>query len=86
MNSGFWFLARKSGFAFWEREEWNQFNAVIDWSSNYDSEFQEYTKEVILHTIAYIDRNHSRISDETIDNILTNFGFKNDYTKQKSNT
>ena len=81
MNSAFWFFARKSGFAFWEKEEWNRSNAVIDWSCNYDSEFQEYTKEIILHTIAYIpyvDQSQSRISDEMIDKILTDFGFKNE--------
>lgn len=86
MNSIFWFLARKSGFAFWEKEEWNSTNAMIDWSCDYDAEIQRYTKEVVMQTIAYIDRNIASIEIESTNNILLDFGFKNDYTEQKANT
>jgi hypothetical protein len=41
-------LANKAGFVMWEEDEkpWN--DDVIDWSSTYDKELQEYTKLVVL--------------------------------------
>ena len=79
MNSSFWFLARKSGFAFWEKEDWNPTNAMIDWSCDYDTEIQRYTKEVVLHTIEYMNRNYYTVGTDTVDDILIDFGIKNEH-------
>ena len=72
MNSIFWFLARRAGFAFWEKEDINPRNYIIDWACNYDDEIQKYTKLVIEHTVDYIARNGLAKKED----ILVDFGFE----------
>ena len=40
-------LAEEAGFCFWSGEEWAPPNAIIDWSAQYDKEFQKYTELLI---------------------------------------
>ena len=40
-------LAEDAGFCFWEDEEWKPHGAIIDWSADYDKEFQKYTELLI---------------------------------------
>ena len=42
-------LAEEAGFCFWEDEEWKPKDAVIDWSAQYDDEFQKYSELLIGH-------------------------------------
>ena len=72
MNSIFWFLARRAGFAFWEKEDVNPRNYIIDWSCMYDKEIQKYTKLVVEHTVDYINRNGLTNKED----ILLDFGFE----------
>jgi hypothetical protein len=47
MNERFKNLAKRTGFMFWQNEEWKPESAVIDWAANYDKEFEEYSKELV---------------------------------------
>jgi hypothetical protein len=35
-------MAKEAGFVFWKDEEWGPGKGNIDWSSNYDVEFQKF--------------------------------------------
>ena len=45
-------LAEDAGFCFWEDEEWKPHGAIIDWSAEYDKEFQKYTELLINECIS----------------------------------
>ena len=45
-------LAENAGFCFWEDEDWKPHDAVIDWSAQYDKEFQKYTELLINECIS----------------------------------
>jgi len=47
MNKRMIELAEEAGFCFWEDEEWKPHGAMIDWSADYDDEFQKYTELLI---------------------------------------
>ncbi len=51
MNNVYEKLAKQAGFVFWEDEQWNANNSMIDWSCNYDNEFDKYSKLLIQETI-----------------------------------
>ena len=53
-------LAEDAGFAFWEDEEWKPHGAIIDWSAEYDKEFQKYT-ELLINECLVICQNHYTI-------------------------
>ena len=40
-------LAEDAGFCFWEDEDWKPHGAIIDWSAEYDKEFQKYTELLV---------------------------------------
>ena len=42
-------LAEDAGFCFWEDEEWKPHGSIIDWSAQYDKEFQKYSEYLIAH-------------------------------------
>jgi hypothetical protein len=44
-------LAEEAGFCFWSDEEWKPHGAIIDWSADYDKEFQKYTELLIKECI-----------------------------------
>jgi hypothetical protein len=48
-------LAEKAGFIFWQDEEWKPQDAVIDWSTQYDSELEKFTNLVIQECIDKIE-------------------------------
>jgi hypothetical protein len=48
-------LAEKAGFIFWRDEEWKPQDAVIDWSTQYDSELEKFTNLVIQECIDKIE-------------------------------
>ena len=73
MNSIFWFLARRAGFAFWEKEDSVPWRKPSDGGScMYDKEIQKYTKLVVEHTVDYITRNGLAKKED----ILVDFGFE----------
>lgn len=76
MKSIFWFLARKAGFSFWEKEDHKPPNAIIDWACDYDQEMQEYTKEVIIYVTDYISRNITKLDESSKRDVLLDAGFK----------
>ena len=45
-------LAEQAGFCFWEDEEWKPHGSIIDWSAQYDKEFQKYTELLINECIS----------------------------------
>ena len=47
-------LAEEAGFCFWDDEEWKPHDAVIDWSAQYDKEFQKYTELLINECITSV--------------------------------
>jgi len=47
MNERFKNLAERADFIFWGNEEWKPEGAVIDWATNYDKEFEEYSKLLV---------------------------------------
>jgi hypothetical protein len=46
MNENLIKLAKKSGFVFWQGEEWAP-NSAIDWSSNYDKELGKFAEHIL---------------------------------------
>ena len=53
-------LAEDAGFCFWEDEDWKPHGAIIDWSAEYDKEFQKYT-ELLINECLDICQNHYTI-------------------------
>ena len=51
MNPKVKLLAEQAGFMFWENEPWRPDNVIIDWSSNYDNELQEFVKLIVQECI-----------------------------------
>ena len=43
-------LARECGFVFWGNEDWGPGAGNIDWSCDYTSEFEHYSRELITWT------------------------------------
>ena len=54
MNKKIIELAEEAGFCFWEDEEWKPHDAMIDWSAQYDDEFQKYTELLIKECIKVV--------------------------------
>lgn len=48
MNKHIELLASKAGFIFWGDEEWKPEGAAIDWACNYDQEFQNFYKSLVI--------------------------------------
>ena len=48
-------LAEEAGFCFWEDEEWKPHGSIIDWSAQYDKEFQKYTELLINECISLFE-------------------------------
>ena len=48
-------LAEEAGFCFWEDEEWKPHGSIIDWSAQYDKEFQKYTELLINECISFFE-------------------------------
>jgi hypothetical protein len=48
-------LAEKADFVFWQDEAWKPQDAVIDWSTQYDSELEKFTNLVIQECIDKIE-------------------------------
>lgn len=51
MNDTMKKIAKKAGFIFWQKESWKPKDGQIDWSCNYDKEFEKYSKLLIEETI-----------------------------------
>lgn len=58
MNPKLLKLAEQAGFVFWQNESWKPKGATIDWAAQYDDEFKEYSKLLILEC-AKIARNYT---------------------------
>ena len=74
-------LAEDAGFCFWEDEEWKPHGAIIDWSAEYDKEFQKYTELLIEDIIKlnYEDEFLSTMLKVSFENkVRTRFGIKDD--------
>ena len=74
-------LAEEAGFCFWDDEEWKPHDAVIDWSAQYDKEFQKYTELLIEDIIKlnYEDEFLSTMLKVSFENkVRTRFGIKDD--------
>ena len=48
-------LAEDAGFCFWDDEEWRPHGAIIDWSAQYDKEFQKYTELLINECLTALE-------------------------------
>ena len=74
-------LAEDAGFCFWEDEEWKPHGAIIDWSADYDKEFQKYTELLIEDIIKlnYEDEFLSTMLKVSFENkVRTRFGIKDE--------
>ncbi len=54
MNEQIKELAAKAGFVLWEDEEWNP-GSVIDWSSEYDQQLEQFAKLLIEQAIQAVE-------------------------------
>lgn len=54
MNHLYKMLAKDAGFIFWTDEFWKPEDATIDWSSNYDKEFQTYSDDLVKQCAFFI--------------------------------
>ena len=50
-------LAEQAGFVLWSSEDVNLDQQIIDWSCNYDNEFDKYSKLLIQETIKELNLN-----------------------------
>lgn len=57
MNDTMIELAKQAGFVFWSSEDVNLDQHIIDWSCNYDNEFDKYSKLLIQETINQLKLN-----------------------------
>lgn len=48
-------FVEKAGFSLWENESWKPKGAIVDWSTNYDSELEKFA-EMIVQECANIAR------------------------------
>ena len=74
-------LAEDAGFCFWEDEEWKPHGAIIDWSAEYDKEFQKYTELLIDEIIKlnYEDESLKVMQMVSFENkVWKHFGIKDD--------
>ena len=74
-------LAEKAGFCFWEDEDWKPHGAIIDWSAEYDKEFQKYTELLIDEIIKlnYEDESLRVMQMVSFENkVWKHFGIKDD--------
>lgn len=55
MNSDFLELADRAGFVFWENESWKPKGAIIDWSCEYDKEFEKYSQLLVQYVLSHIE-------------------------------
>lgn len=89
MNEKIKELAEEAGFCFWGDESWKPHGAIIDWSANYDKEFQKYTELLIKECIKMVEPSSEHIEephyylggtegiqllDNTVDCIKKHFG------------
>ena len=53
-------LAKKAGFIFWTKnEDWGPGPGHIDWSSNYDEEFEKFAKLLVKECAKVVDENET---------------------------
>ena len=74
-------LAEDAGFCFWEDEDWKPHGAIIDWSAEYDKEFQKYTELLIDEIIKlnYEDESLKVMQMVSFENkVWKHFGIKDD--------
>lgn len=57
MNIKFKALASECGFCFWTDESWRPKNEIIDWSTNYDKEFERYSEELVRWVVMCCESN-----------------------------
>ena len=77
MNEKIKAIAEKSRFVFWENEEWGPGPGHIDWSSNYDAEFDTFCNMLIEEIANRTLNTHTDFSSDTIKQVLQNI--KDDY-------
>lgn len=54
MNELYMMLAEDAGFNFWTDESWKPKDAIIDWSTVYDKEFQTYSDNLVNQCAFFI--------------------------------
>ena len=84
MNDKLKQLASKSGFVFWESEEWGPGSSYIDWGSEYDKEFVDYSKLFAAEIIEFIQAKITTLTQDEIDMIFSNFGLQNKIVESKA--
>lgn len=57
MNTRFKALAKECGFVFWDNEPYGPGPNMIDWSGDYQHEFEEYSRELVRWTIMRCESN-----------------------------
>jgi hypothetical protein len=57
MNKTISALAERSGFILWQKEDWND-GSVVDWSSNYDVELQNFYDNLVKEAISVVQRRY----------------------------
>lgn len=62
-------LAKEAGFIFWNGEEWNTNDDVIDWSSSYDAELEKLVGLVVKECLSecWYDATPKQIADHIRD-------------------
>ena len=81
MNNRIIELAEEAGFCFWGDEDWKPHGAIIDWSADYDREFQKYTELLIKECIVdfysrYLDINSVENITIQVEKYINDFGIE----------
>lgn len=76
MNKRMEKIAKEAGFEFWEDESWRPSNQMIDWSSDYDRELNQFG-DLLLKDVAKWLKVNVHNGDVKAIEMLKAFGVKN---------
>ncbi len=83
MNKKFKKIADKAGFVFWGKESWRPRGQVIDWSSDYDNELNQFG-EFLVADIANWLKENSENGNELAKKLIAEYGKKENLTKNQT--
>lgn len=75
MNKKFKKIADKAGFVFWGKESWRPRGQVIDWSSDYDKELNQFG-DLLVTEIANWLKENSTEGNELAKKLLAEYNEK----------
>lgn len=83
MNKKFKIIAKKAGFEFWGKEPWRPDGQIIDWSSDYDKEINQFGTLLVKDIAKWLKENSDEGS-ELAKKLMAEYGQKENLSKNLS--